>query len=493
MASPHILTVYFPPGGHGIEYRESILSEVSKHTRVDCDHESTLIFGDFNAQLGHVGVDEEQFVGPHVFKKVLTSKRGITSNRDILVDYCATNDMMVANTFFDYPDELLVSYYNLTSKPMDPVTPNGFCQIDHVLCGQNNADMIQDCWMSRTNSLRTHHFITFADVCIHFEQKPKISKSFIDVGTLRNQSTCDDFYCAFNNHMESKQNEHVNLEAHAQHISDAFQMGSHTLPKQDITEKRPWISGNTLDLITQRNAKRSEGDYAGECRLHKMVRGSAKADRQKYLNDEIAIGSWAAVKSLSHKRMTKHVNISNESGVIVDTEARPDTMGRYFESVQWQVRFPNLVQEKESLIHPVLPIACTNFTYEELCNVLRKLKFGKASGHDDILSEFWKHVLDNMTAAHELLGLCNHCWNNATIPKAWRLAKVVLLFKKGDATLPENYRPISLLPTGYKVLAALIHQRLLDSGVDDKIRKTQYGFRPKRNCTVCINVFSTDD
>ena len=29
----------------------------------------------------------------------------------------------------------------------------------------------------------------------------------------------------------------------------------------------------------------------------------------------------------------------------------------------------------------------------------------------------------------------------------------------------------------------MIHQRLLDSGVDDKILKTQYGFRPKRNCT----------
>ena len=58
----------------------------------------------------------------------------------------------------------------------------------------------------------------------------------------------------------------------------------------------------------------------------------------------------------------------------------------------------------------------------------------------------------------------------------------MLLFKKGDNSLPENYRPISLLPIGYKVLAALIHQRLLDGGVDEKIRPSQFGFRPKRNC-----------
>ena len=62
----------------------------------------------------------------------------------------------------------------------------------------------------------------------------------------------------------------------------------------------------------------------------------------------------------------------------------------------------------------------------------------------------------------------------------------MLLFKKGDATLPENYRPISLLPTGCKVLVALIDQRLLDGGVDAKIRATQYGFRPNRNCSEAL-------
>lgn len=56
----------------------------------------------------------------------------------------------------------------------------------------------------------------------------------------------------------------------------------------------------------------------------------------------------------------------------------------------------------------------------------------------------------------------------------------------GNATLPENYRPISLLPTGYKILAALIHQRLLDGSVDAKIRETQFGFRPKRNCSEAL-------
>ena len=60
---------------------------------------------------------------------------------------------------------------------------------------------------------------------------------------------------------------------------------------------------------------------------------------------------------------------------------------------------------------------------------------------------------------------------------------IVQVFKKGDVTLPQNYRPISLLPVGYKVLATLFHQRLLDSGVDSKICSSQYGFRARRNCS----------
>ena len=74
------------------------------------------------------------------------------------------------------------------------------------------------------------------------------------------------------------------------------------------------------------------------------------------------------------------------------------------------------------------------------------------------------------------------------IPNVWRVAKVILLFKKGDATLPQNYRPISLLPVGYKVLATLIHQRLLDNGVDSEICRSQYGFRPHRSCCDALMV-----
>ena len=65
---------------------------------------------------------------------------------------------------------------------------------------------------------------------------------------------------------------------------------------------------------------------------------------------------------------------------------------------------------------------------------------------------------------------------------------MVLLYKKGDISLPENYRPISLLPIGYKVVAWMLQKRLQDGGVEGRIKPTQYGFRPRRGTVQAISI-----
>ena len=89
------------------------------------------------------------------------------------------------------------------------------------------------------------------------------------------------------------------------------------------------------------------------------------------------------------------------------------------------------------MVHPILLVSVENFTVHDLHMVLSRLKARKAPGYDDVPSEFWKMLSGNEGAVHELV---------KDIPEIWRLAKVVLLFQKGDAAVPENYRPVSLLP-----------------------------------------------
>ena len=59
-----------------------------------------------------------------------------------------------------------------------------------------------------------------------------------------------------------------------------------------------------------------------------------------------------------------------------------------------------------------------------------------------------------------------------------QLATVASIYKKGDSTNLENYRPIALLQTCYKLPAGMIKHRIADA-FDPWIDKMQYGFRKK--------------
>ena len=67
----------------------------------------------------------------------------------------------------------------------------------------------------------------------------------------------------------------------------------------------------------------------------------------------------------------------------------------------------------------------------------------------------------------------NEWWTTGIIPDKVTQARVVSLYKKGDPNNQENYRPISLLNTYYKIIAAGV-QRRLATALDEKIMKTQY-------------------
>ena len=117
------------------------------------------------------------------------------------------------------------------------------------------------------------------------------------------------------------------------------------------------------------------------------------------------------------------------------------------------------------------PLLDSPFTVDEVNAAIRLLKNGKSPGPDGVPGEFIKYG-KSLHTGEPLLGpaltdLYNAILRDGTIPDHINDASLTLLYKRGDDTLPDNYRPIAMLRTVGKILAMLVRARL-DRWVESK-------------------------
>ena len=79
-------------------------------------------------------------------------------------------------------------------------------------------------------------------------------------------------------------------------------------------------------------------------------------------------------------------------------------------------------------------------------------------------------------------------FNLGQIPQEWKLANVVPVHKKGDKSMVENYRPISLTCLIMKVFERCIRDELL-TACKDLIHPSHHGFLPGKSCTTQLIPF----
>ena len=192
----NVFSVYAPHDGIDFSIRYDFFTSLAEHTRRDHDHETSLVCGDFNAQLGYVGEGETEVIGPHVFQKVLSEKHGRTPNRSLLLEYCGAHHLVVANTSFEHADNFLVTYRNLVTTPFNNTFDGGFSQIDFILCNQEKMDMVHDCWSCRDFVFNSHHFPLVASVRIDFPKVHRPVQTRKVASALRDFFFCQNLYIA---------------------------------------------------------------------------------------------------------------------------------------------------------------------------------------------------------------------------------------------------------------------------------------------------------
>ena len=80
--------------------------------------------------------------------------------------------------------------------------------------------------------------------------------------------------------------------------------------------------------------------------------------------------------------------------------------------------------------------------------------------------------------------LFNKSISNGILPDDWKTAEITAIFKKGDRTDTNNFRPVSLTCILCKVLESFIRDILQRHMEENKLyTKCQHGFRKGKSCT----------
>ena len=103
-----------------------------------------------------------------------------------------------------------------------------------------------------------------------------------------------------------------------------------------------------------------------------------------------------------------------------------------------------------------------------------------ASGADGITIGMLRMTFE-VTGPH-LLNVVNASLVSSTLPPEWKIATVVPIHKAGDIDDPNNYRPVSILPTVAKLVESVVCVQLMTYLLSHGILcDEQHGFRPGRS------------
>ena len=120
-------------------------------------------------------------------------------------------------------------------------------------------------------------------------------------------------------------------------------------------------------------------------------------------------------------------------------------------------------------------------TKQEVTVQLKRLPWQSSPGPDQVGYQVRKLALQS--SSEVLCSIFNTCLINNKVPASWKRSNTILLPKSGDLHLPENWRPISLQPTIYKILAAVMARRLASWAIEGgKLSPAQKGFLPMEGC-----------
>ena len=181
--------------------------------------------------------------------------------------------------------------------------------------------------------------------------------------------------------------------------------------------------------------------------------------------------------------------LETASGHVTDDDKEMCTcLNEYFLSVFTSENL-EYIPEVESIYsgNPESVLKQIDISREDVIKELNKLKAHKSPGPDEIYARVLKECKNELSCP--LTTLFNNSIKSGLVPKAWKLADVVPIFKKGEKIKKSNYRPVSLTSTVGKILESIVANKIREHLEKHKLIKlSQHGFLV--GCSCLTNLLS---
>jgi hypothetical protein len=113
----------------------------------------------------------------------------------------------------------------------------------------------------------------------------------------------------------------------------------------------------------------------------------------------------------------------------------------------------------ENVNIPLLSFTDSPVTGSEVLDAISELLPKKSEDFNGVSMFFIKRFKNYLF--NPLRHIINRSLETGYVPQQFKNAKVIPLFKAGDRSLPDNYRPISLLSCFSKILEKVVGRRLV--------------------------------
>ena len=267
-------------------------------------------------------------------------------------------------------------------------------------------------------------------------------------------------------------------------------------------KKNPYVTRSGREAIKKKHTKWQKYKHcktAANYEVYKTARNLVITElrKGKYLYEKDLAAKiktdnklfWGYVRSKSKTKSTVNKLMNEEGKVSESNHETACILNKFFASVFEKEGDDELPEFAERNYRQ--PLESLLITEEQVSKAIDHIKASKSQGPDNIHPKLIKETKSAIKKPLKIL--FTKSLEEEKIPAIWKKANVTAIFKKGEKSKAENYRPISLTSVPGKLMERLVKNAIVEHMTTNNLfSEAQHGFLKGKSCVTQLLEYLED-